>query len=140
MTQSSTPTSPFDFVNDISFGKKDLMRGSDNDALVEKKYNAFQYLINTSLSYFIDTVFFANEMNIREVDSRMHYTYLLNAIRPKKRFSKWEKLENSEAIELIQKFYGYSYKKAKEAVKLLSPTQIETIKSTYNKGGNNNGQ
>lgn len=131
------PSSPFDFVNDISFGKKDIMRGTDNDALVEKNYKSFQYIINTSLSYFPDTVLFANEMNIRDVDSRMHYTYLLNAIRPKKRFSKWEKLENSEAIELLQRHYCYSYKKAREVYRLLSESQIEEIKNTYNKGGSN---
>lgn len=126
---------PFDFVNDINFGKKDLMRGSDNDILVEKSYN--QYIVNKALSYFSDTIMFSNEMNIREVDNRMSYTYLLNSIRPKKRFSKWEKRENTDDIELIQRHYGYSRKKAVEASKLLSDTQLMSIRNLYHEGGNN---
>jgi len=128
---------PFDFVNAITFSKKDIMRGTDNDALTEKDYS--QFIINKSLSYFSDTILFANEMNIVTVDNRMHFTYLLNAVRLKKRFAKWEKLENSETIELIQKHYGYSYSKAKEASKLLSVHHIKKIKNIYKEGGKNNG-
>jgi hypothetical protein len=124
---------PFDFVNAISYSKKDIMRGTVNDAIIEKDYT--QFIINKSLSYFNDTILFVNEMNIRNVDNRMHFTYLLNAIRPRKRFSKWDRLENSDTIDLIQKHYKYSYNKAKEASKLLSVKQVEVIKSMYNEGG-----
>lgn len=124
---------PFDYLNEINFGKKDIMRGTANDELAERDHS--QYLTNKSLSYFPDTVLYANEMNIREVDNRSHFTFLLNAVRPKKRFSKWEKVDNSEAIELIQKHYGYSKRKAEEVVSLLNPSQVESIKNLYNTGG-----
>lgn len=124
---------PFDYVNDINFGKKDIMRGTANDDLAERDHN--QYLTNKSLSYFPDTVLFANEMNIREMDNRLHFTFLLNVVRPKKRFSKWEKVDNSETIELIQRHYGYSIKKAEEVASLLTQTQVESIKNLYNIGG-----
>ena len=54
---------PFDFINDINTGKKDLINGSDNPELAEKIYSPF--LTNRSLSYFSDTVSLANEMNMR---------------------------------------------------------------------------
>jgi hypothetical protein len=125
--------SPFDFINDISFGKKDLMRGTDNDRVAEKSYN--QFIVNRGLSYFPDTILYVNEMNIRKVPNRMHYTFLLNSIRSKKRFSKWAKSEDEENLELIQTHYNYSKRKAQDALKILTNKQIEEIKTLYNKGG-----
>ena len=52
---------PFDFVNDINFGKKDIMTDSNNPELAESTYNPF--LTNRALSYFPDTIQFANMMN-----------------------------------------------------------------------------
>ena len=51
--------SPFDYVKEILQGKKQLIV----DDLSEKEYNPF--IINRSLSYHKDCVFFANEMNRR---------------------------------------------------------------------------
>ncbi len=129
------PLSPFEFVNDITNGKKDIMRGTDNDSQSEKDYD--QFIVNRALSYFPDTVLYASEMNIRILDNRLCYTYLLHSIRPKKRFAKWEKHENPETIKMLRQFYGYSYQKAKDALKLLSDQQLEEIKELYNKGGKN---
>ena len=44
---------PFDFLNEINQGKKDLM-ADDIDQQVEKQYNPF--IINRGLSYFLDTI------------------------------------------------------------------------------------
>ena len=78
--------SPFDFINDINFGKKNLLK-DDDKGILEKEYNSF--IINRGLSYFSDTVLYANEMNLRhELDKRMQNDYLLHSIRSKKRFSK----------------------------------------------------
>ena len=83
-------SNPFDYVTSITYGKNDMMTGSENDELAEAGYNA--YLTNKSLSYFPDTLFYANEMNVmNHTDKRLQYSYLLNSIRPKKRFSKWVK-------------------------------------------------
>jgi len=51
---------PFDFVNSISFAKKDLMTNTENDDLSEKGYVPF--IVNKSLSYFADTLLHANEI------------------------------------------------------------------------------
>jgi len=45
------------------------------DDITEKSYNAF--MINRSLSYFQDTVFFANEMNLQHINwSPLYYIIL----------------------------------------------------------------
>ena len=59
---------PFDYVNDINYGKKNIMV----DDVAEKDYNAF--IVNRALSYFNDTVLYANEMNIHHsLDSKLQY-------------------------------------------------------------------
>mgnify|MGYP000935935724 CR=1 FL=1 len=64
---------------DINFGKKNLFKDDDKNIL-EKDYNSF--IINRGLSYFVDTVLYANEMNLRhELNNRMQNDYLLNSIR-----------------------------------------------------------
>ena len=96
--------SPFDFLNEINHGKKDLML-DDIDYQIEKQYNSF--IINRGLSYFLDTIVDANEMNIRHhLDKKLQNAYLLNIIRKKKRFSKWHKAEKSELLEIVMECYG----------------------------------
>ncbi len=78
--------SPFDFLNSINDTKKDLFE----DPQAEKDYNAF--LVNRGLSYFPDTILFANEMNIkRDTPKQWQFDFLRLAIPKKKRFSKWHK-------------------------------------------------
>ena len=77
--------SPFDYVKSINAGKN-IMRGTDNDSLMERDYNAF--IVNRNYSLFADTVYLANEMNIRpNIDNRLQYEFLLNTLRPRKRFA-----------------------------------------------------
>lgn len=128
---------PFDFINAITHSKKNLMVGTDNDELVAKDYNAF--IVNKGLSYFIDTVQYANDMNMyHNLDSQLQFRYLLNTIRPRKRFSKWVKKQKFEDAKLISEHYGYSLAKAEEVLKVLSSGQISIIKQTLDKGGVNN--
>ncbi len=123
--------SPFDFVNDITFGKKGLI-GKEDD-LAEKLYQPF--LVNKSLSYFPDTIMHANEMNRRHgLDNKLQYQYLLNSIRPSRRYAKWvKKVENSD-FEAVQEYFKYSNEKTFEALSLLSSDQISLIKEKLKKG------
>ena len=52
---------------------------------------------------------------------------VMATVRKAKRYNKWIKAEESN-IEAIQKFFGYSFMKAKEALKLLNEDQIDRIK------------
>mgnify|MGYP003350949778 FL=1 len=122
---------PFDFVNQILQGKKQLIV----DELTEKSYEPF--LINKALSYHKDCVLFANEMNRRSfVDKKLQNDYLLNTVRSRKRpFNKWVKAEKSEDIACIKEYYGLSTSKAQEAIRLLSEEQLQQLKEKINPGG-----
>tara|TARA_B100001939_G_scaffold347528_1_gene369417 strand:- start:484 stop:861 length:378 start_codon:yes stop_codon:yes gene_type:complete len=121
---------PFEFVNAINLTKKDIMV----DDIAEKAYTPF--LINRSLSYFNDTILFANEMNrYHHLDHRLQFDFFINIIRKKKRFSKWIKPQEIENLELIKEYYGYSNEKAKSVLSLLNNEQIEELKHRIYKGG-----
>lgn len=122
--------SPFDYLNTINYSKQDIMI----DDVTEKAYSSF--MINRSLSYFPDTVQFANVMNqYHHLDKKLQYHFLLNIIRKRKRFSKWIKADNSNDIEAVKKYYGYSNEKARQVLSLLSNDQIVAIKQKVSKGG-----
>lgn len=122
---------PFEFLNSINTTKKNLI---DKDSDAESSYNPF--LVNRSLSYFPDTVFMSNEMNrLHHIDSKMQYDFLINIVRKKKRFSKWDKPEERDDIECVKRYFGYSENKAKQVVGLLSESQIKTIKTKVSVGG-----
>jgi hypothetical protein len=125
-----TNMSPFQFVNEITFGKKDVMVDPD----MEKKYVPF--MVNRSLSYFTDTVHMANEMNrYHHLDKKLQFQFLLNIVRKKKRFSKWVKPTTDSNVDVIKEYYGYSNEKAIQILPLLSTDQLNIIKNKVNKGG-----
>tara|TARA_Y100000361_G_scaffold148539_1_gene161499 strand:- start:886 stop:1287 length:402 start_codon:yes stop_codon:yes gene_type:complete len=127
-------TSPFDYINAINTTKKNLMRGSNNDRIAEKEYSPF--LTNRALSYFNDTIGYANELNQRHhLDSLLQFEYLLNIVRPKKRFSKWVKKDNDRDMSLVKEYYGYNNTKAIQALSILSPQQLNNIREKLEKGG-----
>ena len=122
---------PFEFTKTINDTKHNLM---DEDPEVEKDYIPF--LVNRSLGYFMDTIMYANEMNQKNsLDHKLQYDFLLNIIRPRKRFSKWLKKSKDDNIDLVKKFYGYSYTKAKDVVDILSEDQLKYIRSKLDIGG-----
>lgn len=120
---------PFDFVNSITFDKNQLMVDDET----EKAYNAF--LVNRQLSYFQDTVLLANEMNKSSLPNKMQYDFLINTVRKRKRFTKWFKPEQQDDVEAVKHYYGYSDFKARQAITLLSPEQLQTIRNKVSKGG-----
>ena len=130
----SPKISPFDFVNSIHYSKEQLIV----DDWSEKQYNPF--IVNKSLSFGPDTVIFANEMNSRShLGKHLQFTFLINSVRPRKRFNKWLKAEKVEDVEVIKQYYKYNTEKALKALKLLTPEQILTIKEKLNTGGLTNG-
>ena len=122
----------FDYLNAINTTKKDLMK---DDPLSEKDYVPF--MVNRCLSYFPDTILYANEMNkYASIPKDWQFAFYLNGIKPKKRFSKWSKKDqNSDDITLIMKVYGYSASRAAEALEILTESQLSDIRSAYKVGG-----
>lgn len=94
------------------------------------------YIINRCFSGFMDTVLYANEMNMAShLDSKMQYDFFINSIRKRKRFSPWLKKDPLKDLEIVKQYYGYSNEKAKTALGLLTKEQLEFIKSKLNVGG-----
>jgi hypothetical protein len=127
-------SNPFEYLNSINVTKENMMRGTDNDALAEKDYNPF--MVNRGLSYFQDTIMIANEMNrYHFLDKKSQYEFLINTVRPRKRFSKWFKQADNDDLDAIKEYYGYSNSKALQALSVLSKNEIEIIKTKLYKGG-----
>lgn len=124
---------PFDYINSINFTKKNIMVGTENDDLAEKAY--VPYITNRTLSYFTDTLLYANEMNkYTGLDNKLQYEFLLNSIRPKKRFAKWSKPEQNDDLDIVSEFYNYSLPKARQALNLLNENQLRVIRESMTKG------
>lgn len=120
-----------DYLNSINFDKTNLM---DADEEAVRQYPP--YIINRCLSGFMDTVLYANEMNMAShLDNKMQYDFYINTLRKRKRFSPWLKKDSLKDLELVKQYYGYSNEKAKTALGLLTEEQLNYIKSKLDTGG-----
>ena len=116
-----------DWLNSINYNKDDLSEDI-------KTYPP--YIVNRCLSGHLDCVMFANEMNMyAHLDKDMQYSFYLNSLRKRKRFSPWIKKEKIEDIDSVKQYYGYSNEKAKAALRLLSESELNYIKSKLDIGG-----
>ena len=121
-----------EYLNSINFTKKNLMKSEDKEWI--KKYPAF--IINKILSGFSDTIMLVNEVNRNHfLDKDMQYSFLLNSIRSKKRFSPFLRASKLKDIECVKEYYGYNMDKARTALKLLTKEQLKLIKQRLFKGG-----
>ncbi len=128
---------PFDFVESVSFSKKNLL----NEGREESEYNPF--LTNMALSYHVDSIHYANDMNMHyDIPKKAQYTYLLNSLKPRKRFSKWVKPVENETLSAIQDILQCNIRYAAEVLTLLTDEQKEDILEKYakRKGGRENGK
>lgn len=138
----------FDFLNSINAGPRgeNLLidcRAEPGEGAApdgnDKKYNSF--MINRGLSYFQDTVLWANAINERvaSLPVKMQFDFLRHGIRPRKRFSAWaKKADNTEVVELIMDKYDYSAEKARAVLHLFNGEEIEKLKKERALGGTGN--
>ena len=122
---------PFDFINAITYTKEDLFA----DPQAKKDYSA--YIVNRGLSMYPDTIMNANAMNMYPgIPEDWQFSYLLNSISKRKRFSKWQKKDKeSEDLALVKEYFGYSSEKASKVMDVLTVEQLEVIRDKMNKGG-----
>lgn len=121
-----------DYLNAINVNKEPLL--DESESYTKQSYPPF--VVTRCLSYFPDTLFAANEMNIRpHLDSKMHFDFLRGAVRPRKRFSKWLKREEDARVAALAEYYGISTRKAREALSVLSEDDINDILAAVDKGG-----
>ena len=120
-----------DWLNSINQTKKNLI---DEDSSVEKEYPP--YIINRCFSGHLDAIMFANEMNMHHfLPKKMQYDFLLNTLRPKKRFSPWLRKDTIKDLDYVKRYYGYSNEKAQQALKILTKQQLNFIRSKFETGG-----
>lgn len=118
-----------DWLNSINYSKENIIT-DDN----QKEYPP--YIVNRCLSGSIDSIMMANEMNINNhISHKLQYDFLLNILRPKKRFSPWLKKEKLDNLEVVKSYYNYSNEKAKTALNILSDEQLNSIKLKQRRGG-----
>ena len=125
----SDKLSIFDFLNDITFNKKNLL----NDD-TEKDYNSF--MINRWLSMRVDTIMYAQEMNVNShLPKNMQHDYYFYALKKQKRRFDYVKHKKQNEIDIIKEYYGCSEVRAKEMLNLFSEEDMQYIKSKLFKGG-----
>jgi hypothetical protein len=116
-----------DWLNSINFTKEDLSKSIQDYP---------PYIVNRCLSGHIDCVMYVNEMNIAHyLDKDMQYSFYLNSLRKKKRFSPWLRKDKVTDLECIKQYYGYNNEKASQALKILTKEQINFIKQRLDIGG-----
>ena len=126
-----------DYLNAINHTKEKLMDTEDEEW--ERKYPPF--IVNKCLAPFPDTILLLNEINqYPSIDKKLQFDFLINSLRPRKRFTPWVKAKKLEDIEYVKEFYGYNNEKAKVALTILNDDQIATIKQKLNKGGKQSGR
>jgi len=123
----------FEFENSINLGSEPLKINGD--------YSWWR--TNNILSNFHDCLYHVNEVNMNShLTDEMHYHYLFYSVRKRKRFQE-KKVKGQEdarkaeeaLLSLIQEYYKYNIVKAKQALKVLTKEQINTIKEKLEKGG-----
>ena len=120
-----------DWLKSINETKTNLI---DNDSTLEPKY--LPYIVNRCMSGQIDTLMFANEMNIsNHLDNKLQYDFLLYTLRKKKRFSPWMRKDELSNLSIVKEYYGYSDQKARQVLPLLTEDQLNIITRRLNTGG-----
>jgi len=112
-----------DYLNAINQTKEPLLDTEDEDW--EKKYYPF-----------IITIMLVNEINqLHHLDKKLQFDFLINSLRPRKRYTPWLKAKKLENLKYVKEYYGYNNEKAKAALDILNDEQISAIKTRLNKGG-----
>lgn len=120
-----------DWLNSINYTKENLIEENPENI---KEYAP--YIINRCLSGSLDCILFVNEMNLNyHLDKDMQYSFYLNIIRKRKRFSPWLNKTKIEDLECVKQYYGFSSEKASQALKILNKEQIDFIKKRLEIGG-----
>ena len=123
-----------DYLKAVNQTKEHLLDSEDQEW--ERKYPPF--IVNKCVAPFPDTVMLVNEINqLPHVDKKLQFDFLLNSLRPRKRFTPWLKAKKLDNLEYVKEYYGYSNEKAKTALDILTDEHISAIKRKLYKGGKN---
>ena len=122
------------YLNAINYTKEPLLDTEDDQW--EKKYPS--YIINKCIAPFPDSLMLVNEINqLHHLDKKLQFDFLINSLRPRKRFTPWMKAKKLENLEYVKEYYGYNNEKAKAALDVRDDEQISAIKQRTYKDGKN---
>lgn len=117
----------------------DYIKSINKKTDVENMDGYVPYLTNHSFSAFADTVLLANEMNrFPDLPKQMQFDFYYHAVKKGSRFSKWlkkSKNDTLENIQMLQSHYGFSERKAQQALDILTDDQLDCIRKQTEKGG-----
>lgn len=117
------------WLNSINYEKNYLMTD-------ENKNKYPQYVINMCLYKNRDIIYYIDALNSINIDNKMHYDFLLNAIPSKKRWAPFsKKVKKVEDIDFVKKYFNVSYNRALEYYNKLTVEDIENIKEIFDEGG-----
>ena len=123
-----------DYLKAVNHTKERLLDNEDEEW--ERKYPPF--IVNKCVAPFPDTVMLVNEINqLPHLDKKLQFDFLINSLRPRKRYTPWMKAMKLENLEYVKEYYGYNNEKAKAALDILTDEQISAIKRKLYKGGKN---
>lgn len=123
---------PFDFVASINAGKNILTR--EDDPAKPNEY--VPWVVNLAMSNHIDTILAANEINRYPfLPPAIQYEFLLNTVRPGKRYGKWAKAAPTPTLDVIAEYFKVNKTVARQYVRLLSQLQIAEIERQMETGG-----
>ena len=121
-----------DYINAINQTKEPLLDSEDEEWV--KKYPP--YIVNKCIAPFPDSVLLVNELNqYHHLDKKLQFDFLINSLRPRKRYTPWMKAKKLKSLEYVKEYYGYNNEKAKAALDILNDEQISAIQEKLNKGG-----
>lgn len=116
-----------------------LIKAINKKTEIEDVDGYVPYIVNHSFSAFPDTVLLANEMNrFPDLPHQMQFDFYYYAVRKGNRFEKWLKKNENDTLDNVQMImnrYGYSQRKAREALDILRPDQLEYICKSMERGG-----
>lgn len=134
LPKEDDPYKLFAFIESVSYTKKDLIKTAERPEEAEKRYDPWN--VNKALSLHLDTILYANEMNINHhLPKDAQYRYYLGSLRSRKRWADWAKLEKSNDLDTIQKYYQCNRTVAKQYQKVLTAENLEYINNKMNVGG-----
>lgn len=99
----------------------------------ENEKELVPFVINKALSFHYDCLPYAFIMDQNShLSAKMQYDFYLHAVRKyKRKYVPWSKATKNEDIELIRKVYGYSLRKAIDALSILDKEQLEELRTLY---------
>lgn len=122
--------SPISIIMNSLNGKGEIL----DQEFIEKEYKPF--IINRSLSYILDAVLYADELNklpnMPVYDQYLFYYYTLSK---RKRFARWHRPAKDKYLPVVMEYYGYSERKAQTALTILSESQCKELARRVDKGG-----